>query len=131
MTPQELLRIAKNINPEKLEADPQAALEDAYVVAEAFRLAELEKVSASNYLPPAQAANVQGTLYLPKKRKVKKELSTIEHLRLYLKKHNANKRTLCKDLKISEATLYQWLSGKRNPRLDSIAKIEAFLHDRK
>jgi hypothetical protein len=43
MTPQELLRIARNINPQKLADDPQAALEYAYVVAEALRLAEMDK----------------------------------------------------------------------------------------
>jgi hypothetical protein len=130
ITPKELLRIARNINPQKLESDPQAALEDAYIVAEAFRLAEMEKASIPNYLPPRE---VTATLYLPKKKKAKsrkaKSFSTIDNLRLYLEKNAESVYKISEKLKIGSGTIYNWLNGKHEPTVDNIAKIEAFLHD--
>jgi hypothetical protein len=137
MSPQELLRIAKNINPQKLEADPQAALEDAYIVWEAVRLVELEKVSVPNYLPPNEPPEPREVAPYPPKRKQRKEAkatlylpkSTVDHFRVYLKKNEESITKISKKLKISSATVYSWLSGRTSPSVDNVAKVEAFLHD--
>jgi hypothetical protein len=120
MTPQELLRIARNINPQKLETDPQATLEDAYVVWEAVRLADMEKGSAPNYLPPkGRPEPWEG-----------KPSTTVDHLRIYLKNNkDTSVYKICKKLKISSGSMYRWLDGRSGPNAKSVARIEGFLHD--
>lgn len=127
MTAQELLRLAKNINPNKFEEDPEAAIQDAYMVFEAVRIANLEKVSTPHNLPPGK---VTATLYKPREGKSPRDSSTIDHLKRYMKQENLTANAIASKLKLTgTSALYHWLKGKYKPNAKSIAKIEGFLHD--
>jgi hypothetical protein len=113
MTPQDLLRIAKRINPQKLEACPEAALEDAYAFLQALQMAEVDKEIKDD----RDAAREE-----PK--------STIDHLRRYKETSGESITKIAMKMKVASGSLYNWLGPLPNqPNVDSISKIEAFLHD--
>jgi transcriptional regulator with XRE-family HTH domain len=59
----------------------------------------------------------------------KKKLGTLDHLREYIVKNSTTPSRISKKLKISSSAIYGWLNGNLKPSVDSIAKIEGFLHD--
>jgi predicted component of type VI protein secretion system len=113
MTAEELIKIAKLINPELLATYPQAALEDAYVFLQALRKAEADQPSEPEL-----------------KSKKDAELTAVGRLALYLEKNkDQSVYKIAKKLKITSGAIYKWFDGTTEPNSKSIAKVEAFLRD--
>lgn len=139
MTPQELVRIAKNINPEKLRSDPQAALEDAYIVWEAVRLVELEKISVPNYgqsrlTEPPDPREIEEPPAKSKWAKLKEDKhvgpqTALRDFQFFMKHTNLSVIEVAKKLGVRTSTIYSWIKDKHVLKADSNAKIGAFLTD--
>lgn len=133
MTPEELLNLARTLNPEKLKTDRLGALIDAYNVGQALDLA-IEEDLEGPFVPP-ELAKVQRKLFTKPKKRKPKELGlvnvpkgTLDQLRRYLDKSNTAVATAADQIGVSRSALDGWLKGRFRPTVNSIAKIEAFLH---
>jgi DNA-binding transcriptional regulator YiaG len=129
-TPEELLKIARRIDPELKQ--PEITLVEALLVARALELA-----MADSFNPPALAELREELEPLTKptervaaqlKRRRTPELpDQVVQLRDHLKKTGISKRSLATALGINTANLYGWLAGKWKPSPEYQAKIQAYL----
>ena len=118
MTPQQLIKLAKRLNPEKLARDPTGAIEDAYVVNEAIRVRTLDRFDG---MPAA--------MMTPEQRTEGEEL--VEQLKAYLQKFpvGPDRRfgTICKEIGVSTQNVRGWLKGVYTPKGKSQEKLRKFL----
>jgi DNA-binding transcriptional regulator YiaG len=136
-TPEELLKIARRIDPELKQ--PEITLVEALLVARALELAMAdsfafpevrimtEAESPSQPIPgPVQPVRIESAERLVKRRGPELPDQVVQ-LRDHLKKTGISKRSLATALGINTANLYGWLAGKWKPSPEYQAKIQAYL----
>jgi hypothetical protein len=112
MTAQELLDLARELNPDKLLDDPSAALKDAYTFSQALELARNEL--AEPILPDALAHPS-----LPS--------SLVARFQQFMQHTGMTYREVGTEIGVHATTVGTWAKGTRDIKGRNVSKVEKFL----
>jgi Helix-turn-helix len=132
MTPNELIETAQYLNPEKLEHDPAAALQDALAYSEALRILASRK--KENQPAPNPAPDPLGkpdptlsSAELDQLPTFTKAGELVRRLKAYCNKKRLSVYQLGPMIGIKPASLYHWFNSKYRPGETNVKKIAKFL----
>jgi hypothetical protein len=115
MTPQQLIDLARTLNPEKLASNPEGALADAYAYNEALLMLAAIPTAAT---PAARKAVRRYT------RKAAGSTNAVSKLKEVKELNGLTAKEVSKQLGISVSALYGWMNGKFKPNREKVAAID-------
>jgi hypothetical protein len=150
MTPQNLIDVARELNPEKLASDPPAALKDAYLYYEALQLLtnqkQTETPSAERFGGPIVSVKEMNSAFrksygleapdiatnpadvaMRAKLRRRNKASVVDRLRTYLDEQNDSIKEVSKTLGVGFSTVHFWLKGRHKPNSGRQELLDRFL----